>query len=333
MKRFPATTKKIALVLLALFASLVVAEIALRIFGFSFELYLKEVEFGWPNAKLRAERFVPDGDLLWVSQSYQRQVKVTTKAEILFLGDSTSAFGGYQSFLKRFIVPPTEGPPPRFATLAVPGWSSHQALEAFKRDGARFQPKIVSILLGWNDHWISSGIEDKDVAAVNRPLMKSIRSLRVVQLVQGARISLRKKDGPWPPNRVSRSDFRSNLVGMVRLAKRRGAEPLLITAPSSHQKGREPAFLAGRHLRNLADLTDIHREYKEVVREVSRSEGVALCDLFGQFERLPNWRDEKKRYFRDDGIHMRQEGYKQVARLLYGCLKRNKLLALIRARD
>ena len=66
---------------------------------------------------------------------------------------------------------------------------------------------------------------------------------------------------------------------MVRLARDRGAVPVLVTAPSSHRPGNEPSFLRDEnYLKELDDLIPLHQEYVAIVRELAEEEGVILCD-------------------------------------------------------
>ena len=105
---------------------------------------------------------------------------------------------------------------------------------------------------------------------------------------------------------------------MAGLASNAGVVPVFLTAPSSHEIGREPEKLDTRWLRDLNDLVPLHREYIGVVRRVGARENAVLCDLAARFDALPR-EQVRTRYFRADGIHPLPAGDQKIAEFLYGC--------------
>ena len=103
---------------------------------------------------------------------------------------------------------------------------------------------------------------------------------------------------------------------------------MLLTAPSSHEPGREPDFLAGRFLRRAEDLVPLHQEYVAIVREVAATHDVVLCDLARGFEALPT-EQLSDPLLRDDGIHPTPAGDELIARLLYDCFESANLLSAL----
>ena len=114
-------------------------------------------------------------------------------------------------------------------------------------------------------------------------------------------------------------DFRSNLREMARLVREAGAVPVLLTAPTSHERGHEPEHLRERFVPDLAQLVPLHRQYVEIVREVAEESEVVLCDLAAHFDSLS--REERNRLFSVDGIHPTPEGDARIAELLEDCFE------------
>jgi len=189
------------------------------------------------------------------------------------------------------------------------------------------KPHFITIYYGWNDHWKSFGIEDK---AIGKYILASYSNIRIVQLVNNAIFSFKrrndeKKQRRSNPRRVPLADYRYNLLEMVRIAKKNDITPILITAPSSHVRGNEPAYLKRRFLKNLHELVPLHREYVQVVRDVSAAEGVHLVDLYAKFYQYP--RKDIEEYFFRDGIHLKEKGNQKMAALIYEYLVKNNLNA------
>lgn len=308
--------------------SLLLAEIGLRAVGFSYPLYPEKIEFGWPTPEqiesyLRAER-----ELFWVSKDYFRDLDIArrTRPSVVFMGCSCTQWGRYDEILARMVPRAFPQRELSYANLGVAGWTTHQGLLQLKRDVLGIKPKVVTIFYGWNDHWIGFGVEDKGVTKLNSSsiLFRIRTESRLAQLVTKSFIGAFKLKGQEPPVRVSAADFKGNLTEMVRLSRENGIIPVLLTAPSSHEKGSEPEYLTRRHLRNLDDLIPLHQQYVSIVREVAKAENVILCDLAAAFEKLPR-EDVRSRYFLEDGIHLRPEGSVKLAELLFRCFEQAEL--------
>ena len=115
---------------------------------------------------------------------------------------------------------------------------------------------------------------------------------------------------------------------MVRLARRHGIVPVLMTAPSAHTRGDEPTYLAKGFLKDLSNLVPVHQQYVTIVRQVAKEKGVALVDLAANYAALPI-EDVKQKYFWKDGIHVSPEGDKKTAEFMYRAFETNGVLDLI----
>jgi len=116
---------------------------------------------------------------------------------------------------------------------------------------------------------------------------------------------------------VPLADYRANLARIAIEARASGIRPVFITAPSNHVAGHEPAYLAKRHVRSLAELVPLHTAYVDATVEAASATGATVCDAAAAFAALPQPHD---RYFQKDGIHLTDAGDAEMARVVSGCL-------------
>ncbi len=307
------TARLIGYNLLTAAVLLIPIELGLRLFDFEFALGPPKVEFGWPDPVTMKADFLVDPDVLWVPREYPAHVAAARglRPSMVFMGDSCTRRGEFDEELASMAEARNPAQAFRFVNVGVSGWSSWSGLQQLQRDVLPIQPKAITIYYGWNDHWQNFGLEDKDAARfLGKP-----SGFRIAQLANKARLAVDAAlRGPAGPYRVSLTDFRANLRGMVRIARDNGIVPILLTAPTSHRQGREPAYLAERWLTDLEALVPLHRSYVQAVRDVAATEGAPLVDLYQAFNQL----DDKTlaRLFRGDGIHLNAEGSRKVAELI-----------------
>ena len=327
--------QRFLLIFVVIFSTLfavILGELTLRLISFEFALYPTKVQVGWPDPVTIQDLYQVDSELLWVTKDYYSRVAnwKGKRPTVVFMGDSNTEFGRYDEFLKSIIYNQNPNSAFTFVNIGVMGWSSYQGLQQLKRDVLPMMPRFVTIYYGWNDHWTSFGIEDKEMGKYNLEhptlLLKAFSKLRVVQLFNKAVFLLTRtadEQDKQKPERVSLSDFRFNLLQMVQIARNKGIIPILLTAPTSHKKGAEPDYLAERWLNDLHQLVPLHKKYVQVVRDICSKEDVPLIDLYEEFERLPH--DDLEKFFNKDGIHLTEIGNKKIAELIYDFLARNEL--------
>ncbi|MFC1735929.1 SGNH/GDSL hydrolase family protein [Candidatus Hydrogenedentota bacterium] len=316
---------RIALLIMGVLLGFLICEIVLRAIGFSFELYPRTIEFGWPDPKTMETSYLPDKDVLWTPKDYHDMLATqrVKRPDIVFMGCSCTELGFYHQYFAELVAEEKAGRQLSYMNAGVCGWSSFQGLQQLERDILSVRPKIITIYYGWNDHWVGFGIEDKDVAKINKSFLFGMQRLRFAQLLTKAIVGSSRKEEE--PNRVSIEDFRKNLRRMVRIAKKNGIIPVLLTAPTSAEKGKEPPALAKRWLRDISELIPLHESYASVVREIAEEEDVILCDLLKEFEQLP--RDKVvEQYFFKDAVHCTDEGDKKLAEFLYETFEENGML-------
>jgi lysophospholipase L1-like esterase len=314
-----------AVTLISTSAALFLVEFALRLVGFSYPLFPEKIQFGAPNPAKIESAYLQDEDVFWVPKDYFDRLKEIGKTDIVYMGDSCTHNGTFPQELSKIVEARFPGKGISYASLGVTGWSSFQGLQQLKRDVLPLKPKCIFVYFGWNDHWIGFGIEDKYVGQINKSLLYTFRNVRLVQLVQKAGVILSKR-GDSLPKRVSPEDFGANLRSICRVAKANGIIPMLLTAPSAHEPGREPASLTMRWIENLDDLVPMHQQYVDIVRKIAAEEGAVLCDLAKEFEALPRAAVIHD-YFRPDGIHFYSDGDKVIAESLFRCMEKDGVLA------
>lgn len=321
-----------ATVITSIVLALVFSEVALRLMGFTFALYPTEVQFGFPDPVTLRNLFHIDKQLLWVDKDYHSKVAnwEGEKPSIVFMGDSCTQFGTYDKILVSLFHEKHPHRTVSFVNVGVAGWSSYQGLQQLRRDVLPMRPRVITIYYGWNDHWTSFGIEDKVIGQFNLEHPRFLLTLsraRIVQLINRAIFNLKNPDmgrNQRRPERVSLSDFTSNLIQMSRIARDQDVIPVFLTAPSSHREGDEPAYLAARWVNNLHELVPLHYKYVQAVRDAASKEHVLLIDLYESFRRLP--REEQLKCFQLDGIHLTEMGNRKIAEFMYDYFSKNDLI-------
>lgn len=328
----PARERRFALaaVLLGTVIALGIAEIGLRLAGLEYTVYPTRFQFGWPDSKTLDTDFVMDPVIQWKPKEYDRMVQEARgkPVDIIHMGDSCTQLGNYRQELQRLMLERRPEKPFSNLKFGVAGWSSFQGLQQMRRDVLAIKPRYVTIYFGWNDHWLSYGLPDKDMdfSKARFPLYRALQHARVFQVFAFFyNRALQGQGNDERPLRVAPEDFRNNLRQMVQLARDNGITPILMTAPSSHRSGQEPVYLQDRFIKQLDQLVPLHRQYTGIVRDVAAEEHVLLLDLQAEFDALPytTLRDD---YMKSDGIHLRPAGSTAVAESLYRFIEKNHLL-------
>ena len=294
--------------------ALILGEATLRWIGIEFALYPSKVQFGWPNPVQLHNKFVVDSQLFWVPKNYSAKVANYEGRQpmIVFMGDSCTHPNAYPRFLKSVITDRNLEIAFTFVTVGAGGWSSYQGLRQLERDVIPMKPRAVTIYYGWNDHWTHYGLEDKMIGEVYRKhpslLLELSSGMRMAILINQNIFALRvpiSQQHNKGPVRVSLSDFLANLRQMVKIAQDSGIIPILLTAPSSLRRGKEPPALTRRWLNDLRDLIPLHQQYVQAVRNVASQQQALLIDLYSEFNRLPQ--KNLDQLFKRDGIHLRKK--------------------------
>lgn len=327
-KRWPSRLLALGL---GLVAALGLGELALRLGGFEYQLRVTVIKAAAPDPDQILEHFEIDPELIWVPGDYRRTLAeaLAQRPAVAFMGDSCTHLGRYHAYLMTALARSVGRASLPYVNLGVAGWTSVQGLAQMRRDVARLRPRIATIYYGWNDHWLSIGVEDRETARIAAlPLFRFQRS-RLIQLLLKGYVAQRARKAAPRPLRVPLKSFRATLVELVETARALQIVPVLLTAPSGHEPGHEPEYLRGRWVEDLDELIPLHRRYVDTVREVAAASGAPLCDLAAAFDREPA-SDRRRRYFLPDGIHLSDQGDRRMAFFLYRCFADQGLIDLLR---
>jgi len=228
-----------------------------------------------------------------VAQPRSAAIAVTQHIRIVALGDSTTA--SYQDWAPAVHEVYADCLPGKLAPLGIAAivvnagigdTTTQQAIARLDRDVRRHRPDLVVVQFGINDSWI-----DVDLG----------------------------KTSP----RLSRAQFRGNLRTIIRRLKRdksrivlmtpnpmRWGDPFYIKAFAEH-----PGLLDVSAVRGIDKLLDL---YAQDVRDVAKSEAVALVDVFTAFESYGSSPGQSIDDLLLDGdrIHPNQAGQRFVCGLL-----------------
>jgi len=303
----------------------VVPELTLRTAEFRYE---PGIQFGFPRPR-NFLRFELDPELFWKLPSSRSDVnslgfigdeipvpKPPDTYRILFLGDSVTQ-QGYPEIVERVLNGGTLGGNTSFeaVNLAMAGYSSHQGRILAERYGATFEPDLVVVYYGWNDHWQAYGAIDseKQVTPSKIPWAKinTVVSLEF-RLAQGINriwesFSVPKLSGGELRVRVPLDEYEANLAHIKGVFQRENVPVIFITAPTSYYSLGVTNYLVLRNfVRDKPSAIKLHRKYNEVVRAIPETANVHILDLEEEYSA---YEDESLRaIFLEDGMHLRNHG-------------------------
>jgi len=323
-------------VLLAMTAVAILGEFTLRLLDFKPGKFNSGyLQFGYPSGiptydedgllkegePVRVRLFQADPELLWApipgteftnSQGFRGRrefalPKPPGTFRILFLGDSCTFLGDpvYPEIVERELSRRFPGRIFESVNASVPGYSSFQGRRLLGRL-KRWEPDVVCVYFGWNDHWPGQGgLTD----ATQVSLERGPRLLGLLEAVWG------KVEGEGIP-RVPFGDFQTNLEGIRDAVAEWKATPLFITAPTGFQDGAMPAWTYGffgryYHMEREAvqEIPRQHHAYADAVRSVASRKGSLLVDAEEDFRRAGT---PIHFLFRKDMIHLREPGHERL---------------------
>lgn len=256
-----------------------------------------------------------------------REIERTKKKgimRVMCMGDSVSAQGAppYSGYLHSMLTnrPPTDSEWEAF-NVAVHGYTSVQGLRVFQELGHALQPDIVTVMYGWNDHWLCP-VPDIGRMAVEMGwfrggVLKALQRKRFGQLLSLAdgRSDAGSVAGSPRVSRVSPELYRRTLTRLVGEIRSANATPVLITAPRAARLTRALVHL--RQIESVESGIRNHDLYNGVAREVARANAVPMLDLASQ-----PMNAELAPFFARDGIHFgNPTGRIYMAEAIYRTIK------------
>ncbi len=313
--------KKLALLLAATAIALLLGEGLLRLTGLG--IIKPEIQFGETiGARLDAGTFIFDKDLFWrepegapdafhVENHFVRVgdniAPHDRRLRILCLGDSCVRLSQTNRPFS-ICLQEAMGPGAEVFNASLPGYTSHQGLVWLKKQLLALKPDVVVVYFGWNDHWRSWGLSDRDFAHSLRPGSSRL-------------LSLLRSRPQQPPMRLTPTEYRENLVEMARLITSQGGKMVLVLAPHNFNPENTARYRDNRIVIGDDDPRDLHLEYLAEARAVGQHFGVRLYDAATQFAGVA----ELDRTLRLDGIHPTDPGHQILAQTLADDIRRHDL--------
>ena len=301
------------MILTGVLVALTIAEVTLRLIGFG--VVTPQMSFGMhARTALDTGYFVPDATLFWkVSRGAnarsgraanfvhpdQLLPPPGVRKRLLVLGDSCSRV--------------TVNGPPYSAHLqaalgraewevlnaSVPGYSSYQGLIWLRSQLLDAEPDVVVVFYGWNDHWRTTGMTDREYERSIKPTY-----VRLLTLFKG-------RADP-PPFRVSLDEYRENLQSIIDEVGAGGGRVILIANPYGFTPEILERYIEDNYLVAGDSAEDLHRAYLDVVREFAGGDGVTVLGADVIFPAL----GRATPLLRRDGIHFTDAGHRAMGALL-----------------
>ena len=211
-----------------------------------------------------------------------------------------------------------------------PGWEAHsqgvhgysvvQGLRHYELYGRAFQPDVVVIYFGWNDHWRhgEGGRTDRQHLALRMsPWRKRMHDRLTPSRLYQWLWSLRSRSADSADNpeglRVPPDDYSKTLIELVQQIQADGARPILVTAPRAANIT-DLLVERGQTLK-VEDAIRRHDAYVKRTREISKQTGVTLVDAAARMARHPDLP-----LFKRDGIHLTWFGRGFLAQIVFEAL-------------
>lgn len=253
--------------------------------------------------------------------------KPANTIRVMALGDSCTAQGRppYSDRLHELLQENAPNPDANWEAFntGVYGYSLMQGYRQFLRYGPKFDPDIVTIYFGWNDHWLYDRPDHKRMAVrMNRIQASLIMNLREKPLfawlsrqANRARAHQVKTGDDNRTFRVPPEFYTMTLKDLINAIREMDAKPIIITAA---RRNLHPVLVKTGHARSPEEAEVAHDHYVELTRAVARETATPLLDLANEFAA-----PEYDHLFMDDGIHFNTEGLDEIAKRLH-----QKLLSL-----
>ncbi|MCO8120374.1 GDSL-type esterase/lipase family protein [Stieleria sp. TO1_6] len=309
----------------------VVVEGLLRVSGFQVVSDVQQMQFTFPIDDYNNNAPEPflrrDRELFWTprpgvvghnSMGFYgpefSQVKPEDVFRIVCLGDSCTHFGpqSYPEITQSLLRERLENDRIEVINAGVIGYTSYQGLTLMRTRVPRWQPDVVTVYFGWNDHWLSRGLEDKDQTGASPSSIDTLLGgLRSVQLAE--MLTRGWRAGGSVPVRVSLQDYRENLIAIADQCDAIGSETVFLTAPHAMDLSIPEYLLTSGEVADASQLIPLHQSYNAVVREVAAETDSGLIDLAAQIDQV-----DKLPLFIDDHIHLTLAGRQYVAEQIAG---------------
>ncbi|WP_419189748.1 SGNH/GDSL hydrolase family protein [Stieleria marina] len=318
--------RKIVFGLFTVIVFFAIAEGMLRFAGFRVEQRVEHMQFSFPIDDYNNNSPQPflqrDPVLFWkptagilghnslgcYGPEFSKE-KPAEKTRVLCLGDSCTHFGpiSYPDILRATLEKTAPGEY-EVINAGVIGYTSYQGKTLLESVASDWSPDIVTVYFGWNDHWLSVGVEDKNQhGGQASPVTDTLGGLRLFQVAR--MLKSNQRDASSKQFRVSLTDYEKNLRSISDWCRSNNAQPCYLTAPHAFDLGIPPYLVQSGEITDEASLIPLHQSYNEVVRKVAKESSVPLIDLAVEMQTM-----DKQKLFIEDHIHLSESGRVHVAR-------------------
>lgn len=242
--------------------------------------------------------------------------KPSGRMRVISLGDSCTAQGRppYSDRLHALLqVEPLTSDSWEAFNMGVFGYSIIQGLHQFRRDGLAYEPDVVTIYYGWNDHWLHEKTDAARMAKQMDPwkavIVKIARNLRTTSVLARFGQQLAGQPAPGKTFRVPEEDYRRAMRALVGEIRSINAVPIIITAP---RRELTVTLVKTGHAIDPDHAEEAHDRYVEITRSVASEMNVAMIDLAAEFSDTAF-----DGYFSKDGIHFEDDGLQAIAERIY----------------
>jgi lysophospholipase L1-like esterase len=239
---------------------------------------------------------------------------------ILALGNSCTFGWGvpyeqcWTANLQQLLNESTLDTPVEVINAGIPGYTSYQGKILFEKL-SHLNPDMVLVTYGWNDHW-RAGHEISDAEQSTPPqfildLQNTLSKLVLYKLIRKAALSVTEDtvfvrlDDITGRRRVSPTEFADNLKDIIKSARDKNIEPVLIIPPIASLENYFRGTQSNFHL--------LHEKYQEVVVRVGEYQAVPVVNLQRIFDEHQDLFDNAQ----SDPIHFNARGHQLTAETLY----------------
>ncbi|QDV44866.1 GDSL-like Lipase/Acylhydrolase [Stieleria neptunia] len=328
--------RKVILSVVVVASFFVVVEALLRVAGYRVPVGVERMEFTFPiddyNTNSPQPFLARDETLFWRprpgalghnSMGFYGPDFSADKQDGVFrivcLGDSCTHFGPitYPDMLRAYLDKVAPG---KFEVInaGVIGYTSFQGKRLLETEAIQWDPDLVTVYFGWNDHWLARGFQDKDQQSGESTVADGLGNARLFQLIQSF---VQRHPAAASGMRVEPEDYRANLSAISATCQANGIRCWYLTAPHAFDIGVPPYLVESGEAKNLEDLLEIHRSYNQIVRDVADARGDTLIDLEKEIDPM-----NKLELFIDDHIHLSQQGRLLVAKRMADELRASGVL-------
>jgi lysophospholipase L1-like esterase len=231
---------------------------------------------------------------------------------IICMGDSCTAQGAptYAGHLNRLLQenPPGPGSWEAFNT-GVHGYTVLQGLALFRERVGGFEPDIVTIYFGWNDHWLAEDTDAERMARAGSAWQTALRNALAKKRLRAWLAPSPDREPGATRLRVAPDEYHRGLADLIGEIRAAGATPLVLAAPRAATIHR--GIVHGGHARSVDEAISLHDQYLAIAREVAAREDARVLDLADIMDG-----EDDRGSFSKDGIHLTDAGLQRVAELI-----------------